>query len=75
MTALEVAFRYGKQPGAKDMRAMDAVRDVYGIRKITFKEDERRVRVEYDASRLTEDIVAAQLRRAGVDVREKLALA
>ncbi len=75
MTAVDVVFRYGNSPGAKEMRALDAARDVYGMRKITFQEKERTVRVEYDASRLTENVVAALLRRAGVDVREKLALA
>lgn len=75
MTQLEVRFRYGFTPGEKEMRAIDAVRDVYGIRRITFNENERIVRVEFDASRLKEPTVAALLRRAGIDVREKLALA
>ncbi len=75
MTALDVVFRYGNPPGPKEMRALDAARDVYGMRKITFNENERTVRVEYDASRLTENVVAALLRRAGLDIREKLALA
>ncbi len=75
MTAIDVVFRYGSAAGAKEMRAIDAVRDVYGIRRILFNEVERTVRVEYDATRLKEDVVAALLRRAGVDVLEKLALA
>lgn len=75
MTQLEVRFRYGSTPGEKEMRALDALRDVYGIRRISFDEKERTVRVEFDASRLKEPTVAALLRRAGVDVCEKLALA
>jgi hypothetical protein len=75
MTQLEVRFRYGSTPGEKEMRALDALRDVYGIRRISFDEKERMVRVEFDASRLKEPAVAALLRRAGVDVCEKLALA
>jgi len=74
MTAVEVAFRYGNPPGPREMRALDSVRDVYGIRQIVFNEKERTLRVEYDASRLNEDVVAALLRQAGIDLREKLAL-
>ena len=33
------------------------------------------MRVEYDASRLAESTVAALLRRAGLDIRDKVALA
>lgn len=75
MTAVEVAFRYGNSPGPKEMRALDSVRDVYGIRRLLLNENEHTMRVEYDATRLNEDIVAGLLRRAGIDVREKLTLA
>jgi len=75
MTSLDVAFRYGKQPGPEEMRASDALREVYGIRRVAFNEKEKTVRVEFDASRMKEDTVAALLRRAGIDLTEKLALA
>jgi hypothetical protein len=75
MTAVEIHFRYGNPPTSGDMRGVGHLRDVYGIRRISFNENERTVKVEYDASRLKENTVAALLRRAGVDVREKLALA
>jgi hypothetical protein len=74
MTYLDVAFRYGASPGEREMRAIDGVREVYGVRKIEFDEKQRNVRVEFDASRLNEDAVAKLLRQAGIDVREKLAL-
>lgn len=75
MTQLEVRFRYGATPGESELRAIDALRDIYGIRRITFDEKDFIVRVEFDASRLKEPAVAALLRRAGIDVREKLVLA
>jgi hypothetical protein len=75
MTQLDVAYRYGAAPGEAEMRALDSVRDVYGVRRITFEEKEKVVRVEFDASRLKEPVIAALLRRAGVDLRERLALA
>jgi len=74
MTYLDVAYRYGASPGEREMRAIDGVREVYGVRKIEFDETERNVRVEFDASRLNEDAVTKLLRQAGIDVREKLAL-
>jgi len=74
MTALDVAFRLGRQPGALEMQALYQVREVYGIRKVSFDPDGLTVRVEYDASRLAESTVAALLRRAGLDVRERIAL-
>jgi hypothetical protein len=40
-----------------------------------FNEAEHGIRVEYDASRLDENAVAALLRQAGLDLKEKLILA
>jgi hypothetical protein len=75
MTQLDVTYRYVTAPNEPEMRAIDNMREVYGIRRIVFNEQEKTVRVEYDASRLNEPAVAGLLRRAGVDVTEKLALA
>ncbi len=74
MTAVEVLFRYGMPPGEREMRALAQMNDVYGIRRVRFNEPERKIRVEYDATRLNESIVEKLLRSAGVDVLEKLAL-
>jgi hypothetical protein len=74
MTQLEVSFRYGAVPGEREMRALDSVRDVYGIRRLSFDQPGRIIRVEYDASRLKEPAVASLLRNAGIDVREKISL-
>jgi hypothetical protein len=48
---------------------------VYGIRRLQFDEKGQAVRVEFDASRLSEETVARLLREAGLDVREELARA
>ena len=74
MTQLDVCFRYSVPPGEAEMRALSNAREVYGIRKISFDEKERTVRVEYDASRLNDDIVAGILRGAGLDLKEKVTL-
>lgn len=75
MTQMEVAYRYGNAPTEPEMRAIDSMREVYGVRRIAFDEKDRVVRVEYDASRFKEPVVAALLRRAGVDLLERLVLA
>jgi len=74
MTALEVVFKYQVPPTEVVMRAMDNVREVYGIRRIRFNESDRTIRVEYDATRLNEATVAALLRRTGLGLGEKLQL-
>jgi len=75
MTYLDVAFSYGAAPGENELRAIDGMREVYGIRGVEFDEKNRRVRVGFDASRLKPDGVARLLRQAGIDVKEKLMLA
>jgi hypothetical protein len=75
MTQLEVAYRYANPPTQIERRALDNVREVYGIRKITFNEKERTVRIEFDASRLKEPVVAGLLRQAGMELKERLVLA
>jgi hypothetical protein len=74
MTLIDVAFRYRVPPGEREMSALDCVHEVYGVRKISFDQTERVIRVEFDISRLTEDDVAALLRGAGVDIQEKIML-
>lgn len=75
MTQMEVAYRYASVPGEAEIRALDQVREVYGIRRITLKEREKIIRVEYDASRMKEPVIAGLLRRTGIDIAEKLVLA
>jgi hypothetical protein len=72
MTYLDVVFRYGTAPGENELRAIDGMREVYGVRRVDFNEAERTVRVEFDASRLKTEAVARLLRQAGVDVRENI---
>ena len=75
MTYLEAAYRYQNTLGENELRAVDAMREVYGIQRVQFNEKERTVRVLFDASRMKADTVARLLREAGIDVREPLVLA
>ena len=71
MTQVEVAYRYGANPGSAEMRALGSVREVYGIRRMRFEKGQI-IRVEFDGSRLNEPAVASLLREAGLDLEEKL---
>jgi TolB-like protein len=74
MTQLDVMYRYGAAPSEAAMMALGRVREVYGVRKLTFDEAAKTVRLEYDATRLTEPIVHQLLRRSGIDVVERVSL-
>jgi hypothetical protein len=75
MTYLDIVFNYSSQPGENELRAIDSMREVYGVRSVKFNEKDKTVRVEFDASRLKQDAVAKMLRQAGIDVSEPVALA
>ncbi len=74
MTQLEVAYHYENPPTEAIMRALDNVREVYGVRRITFHEADRIIRVEFDASRFKEPVIAGLLRRTGLDLGDLLVL-
>lgn len=71
MTPIDTVFYYGSVPGELEIRALHEVREVYGIRQLVPNEKSRSIRVEYDASRLTENDVAALLREAGFSLCDR----
>jgi hypothetical protein len=75
MTYLDIVYNYGSLPSENEMRAIDAMREVYGIRRIRFNEKDHTVRIEFDASRMKQDAVAKMLRQAGIDVKDQVVLA
>ncbi len=74
MTQLDVMYRYGAAPSEASMIALGRVREVYGVRRVTFDEAAKTVRVEYDATRLTEPVIHQLLRRSGLDLVERVSL-
>ena len=74
MTQLDVLYRFGAPPSELSLSAIGRLREVYGIRRVTFSERDRTVGVEYDASRLTESVVHKLLRGAGLDIVENVSL-
>lgn len=74
MTSVDICFNYGMPPTETTMKALDYVREVYGVRRVRFNEAERSIRIEYDATRLNEDTVAALLRGTGLELLGRIAL-
>jgi hypothetical protein len=72
MTQLDVLYRYGVPPTEASVVAMAKVREVYGVRHMALDEAKKTVRIEYDATRLTEPVIHQLLRRAGLDIVETM---
>ena len=74
MTQVEILFLYAAQPTEAQALALANVRDVYGIRRISFDRDAHTMRVEYDATRLNAAMVTQLVCRAGIQLAEELPL-
>ncbi len=74
MTQLDTMYRYGQPPGEATGMALGKVREVYGIRSLVVNEADHTVRVEFDASRLTEAVIYGLLRRTGLELLERVSL-
>ena len=75
MTQLDVLYRYGVPPSEHSTAAIARIREVYGIRRLEIDERNKTIRLEYDATRLTEPVIHGMLRRAGLDITERVTLA
>ncbi len=74
MTTVDVVYRYGRVPTEAAVLAVARMREVYGIRRLEFREAEKTVCVEYDSTRLTEQVVHQLLRRGGLDVLDRVVM-
>ncbi|MHB1698749.1 MAG: hypothetical protein ACYCSN_01220 [Acidobacteriaceae bacterium] len=72
MTTIEVLYHYAGHPTESAMAAIGKLSDVYGIRRIQFKQAEKSVLVEYDATRLNEAAIHQLLCRASLDIGESV---
>jgi hypothetical protein len=72
MTAVDVSFRYFGALTPAQVRALNDAFSIYGIRRMDVDETAQTVTIEYDATRLTNDAVAAILRRCRVAVGEQV---
>jgi hypothetical protein len=67
MTVVDIVFQCHMTPTERQMIALDLLREVYGVRKISFEETKGTIRIEYDISRLTPADIAALVHGAGID--------
>jgi hypothetical protein len=74
MTTVDVVYRYATHPTELEMMALGKAREVYGIRRVAVDRQERTIRVEYDATRLTRPEVSKILRRAGMSITDEVSL-
>lgn len=75
MTLLDAAFEYQSWVGEQELRALDHVREVYGIYRLQLVDKDSTIFLTYDASRLTVCDVAVLLRAAGLALRDPAAIA
>jgi hypothetical protein len=68
MTTVEILFRCAAPPTERVSLALASIKDVYGIRRLSFDEAARTLRVEYDATRLDPAAVAKLVRQAGLEI-------
>ncbi len=74
MTTVEIVFPYRRQPSEATGRALNTIREVYGVRRILFDEAAKQVRVEYDATRLNANAIKLLLCRTGLELGEMVPL-
>ncbi|MGA3101615.1 MAG: hypothetical protein ABSD61_07120 [Terracidiphilus sp.] len=71
MTTVEIVYRYATPPTEQVASALAHVRDVYGVRKLSFDRVARTLSIEYDATRLNAAAVTKLVREAGLDIAEE----
>ena len=70
MPTVDVVLRYSGQPSEAAIFALGSLRDVYGIRRVSFARAEKTLTVEFDATRLNTATVEQLVRRTGLCVEE-----
>ena len=75
MTTVEIVLRYATAPTEAMTFALGKMREVYGIRRLSFDRDTHALRVEYDATRLNAAAVIQLVRSAGFQVVEEMQVA
>ncbi len=71
MTLVEVTYDLQSPLRPEQLRALSAFANTYGLRRFRVDEQRMQIVLEYDASRLTETIVAHVLRSARIPVERK----
>jgi hypothetical protein len=74
MTTVDVVYTYGVPPSEQAALAIARLREVYGVRRVELREAHKTICVEYDSTRLTEPVIHQLLRRAGLDLLDRVSL-
>ena len=74
MTTVEILFSYITPPTESVVSALASIKDVYGIRRLSFDRANRTMRVEYDATRLNVAAVTRLVLQAGLEIGAELPL-
>ena len=74
MTTVEILFSYTTHPTESVVSALASIKDVYGIRRLSFDHASRTLRVEYDATRLNAAAVTRLVLQAGLEIAAELPL-
>ena len=69
MTKVTVHYDLLRPLGDEDLEQVDHVRGTYGIARVQVSASRDRLTVDYDASRLMKQDVAAELRRHGMPLK------
>ncbi|MBI4465608.1 MAG: hypothetical protein HY647_12965 [Acidobacteria bacterium] len=70
MTTVVAVFKYRGTLGSRQAQALGESYTHLGVRKIQVSENEQTVAIEFDATRMDQNGVAALLRRWGVPIVE-----
>ncbi len=71
MTTVDVTYHFTAPPREASVLALASLREVYGIRQMHVDERARLIHLEYDATRLTDQIIRQLLRRTGLELDEQ----
>jgi hypothetical protein len=74
MTTVEILFSYTAPPTESAVSALASIKDVYGIRRLSFDRANRTLRIEYDATRLNVAAVTRLVLQAGLEIAAELPL-
>jgi hypothetical protein len=68
MSTVEILFSYTAPPTETVTLALAGMKDVYGIRRLSFDRTARTLRIEYDATRLNAATVTGLVRQTGLEI-------
>jgi hypothetical protein len=72
MTLVEVTYDLQSPLSPRQLRALAAFANTYGLRRFRVDEQRNQISLEYDGSRLTETQVAQALRSADIPVERRV---